>query len=208
MDCIKAGIKDQHEAEAYFAKALKTFDPGPDATKRRRKGVTDSQRKRVYAWERGLFEYSKNHPLNEKLTPNQLKVLFNRMLDHYDIPKNERPLLKFRSCYGKSNFNYGHWGKRDFIRLSKSHLKAWVVIQELSHFLNYRASSDYDATPGHGPEFVGWYIDALVELGGQNLSTLLRSCRDFEYKTKKRTMRGVKCTLPTTNEVNSLKEAA
>ena len=208
MNCFKTGIKDQHEAEAYFARALKTFDPGPGATKRRRREVTDSQRKRVYAWERELFQCSKKHPLNEKMAPKQLKDLFTRILDHYDIPKNERPLLKFRSCYGKSTFNHAWGSRKPFIRLSKTHLKPWVVIHELAHFLTDKASPDQTKVAGHGPEFVGWYIDALVEIGGQNLSTLLRSCRDFEYKTKKRTMKGVKCALPTTNEVNSLKEAA
>ncbi len=213
LDCIKLRIGTLDEAERYYKHALETYNPGPNATRRcKRRGKPDSQRKRVYAWERGLFNAPSTldkHPLNEKLTPVEVKDLFKKVLDHYDIPKNERPVLKLRSCYGKSSFNHGWGSQSPFIRLSKSHNKTWVIIHELSHFLTYRASSeDHNNIAGHGPEFVGYYIDALVEVGGQDLKVLLKSCRDFQYKTRKRTMRGIKYVLPTTNELNSLKEVA
>lgn len=210
MDCIKTRIAGREEANAEFELALETFDPGPNATKRnKRSEVTDSQRKRVYSWERSLFTSGvgkDKHPLNKRLNKDEIKDLFKMVLDHYDIPENERPKLKFRSCYGKSSFNYG-WG-RNFIRLSRSHYQAWVIVHELSHFLSRRAYGGYDKIAGHGPEFVGYYIDVLVEVGGQDLKTLLKSCRDYEYKTRKRTMRGIKYTLPTEIHMNKLKEAA
>jgi hypothetical protein len=206
MDCIREEIADKNEAEAYFAKALKTFDPGPNATKRRkRREKRDSQRKRVYAWETSVVN---KHPLNECMTKSEVSELYHRVFEHYGISKANRPILKFRSCHGASTFHHG-WsvGVKEKIKYSVGGRKRRIVLHEIAHCLSFREHGSYNAIAGHGAEFVGWYMELLIEFGEQDMNFLRKSLRDFEYKTRKRTMRGVKYASPNTNAF-SQKEAA
>src|SRR3990167_5038700 len=131
----------------------------------------DSQRSKVYAWEKEIFlNYDKN-----ELSLEQCQALINLIWRAYE-PNENPPELKDGRGTRRAT------GERDFINLPTWARNRPVVVHEVTHsLLSYHTH--------HGPEFMRLYIELLVRFGetGMGRRELLKSARLSKLKIGKAT---------------------
>jgi len=128
----------------------------------------DSQRSKVYAWERAHvpdFDGKGTY----KLTLRQCEIMINRVWADYRPGEHAPRVADGRGC---SNAKGGRWR----ITLPRWARTVPIVLHELAHPL-----TPHPAAP-HGPEFVRLFIDLLVRYDEGDKAELLRTARACRLK--------------------------
>jgi hypothetical protein len=108
----------------------------------------DSQRSKVYKWERKHFY----KPTECVMNILSCLELIREISEYYEIPM---PILKDDL---RANHPYFK-ASNNTINIPFNMRKKWVIIHEISHAINKHINGS--SMPSHGPEFVAIYMDVL-----------------------------------------------
>lgn len=166
------GYETLDEALTEFTRVLNASQyPGLQIKYKKSRG-RDSQRQKVYDWETP-FEHMNN--LHDEMTKDDL-IEFVRKLEKW-YPTRKRALVitfhKRGGCYARGGFqiNFAPGGRNKATAL---HEYAHIVVTNL-HRETYHAF-------GHGPEFVGVYMNLLHEVGGVPLLDMITAAKARRIK--------------------------
>jgi hypothetical protein len=130
----------------------------------------DSQRSKVYAWERsqGFYDRSvRTEPATIQRVFDQVWALYGR-----GLPK---PGLKFSPNKRNCCFNYSYSGDINVIQINYTYCKIEAILHEAAHAILWQRFGP--TLQSHGPEFVGLYIDMLYTVMGKDDGELMASAR-------------------------------
>lgn len=131
--------------------------------------TVDHQRARVYRWEKEAFAMW-DWPL---MTLAECRSAARHVLLDYGIPRNRLPVVMAHGTRPSAAWLYpSDIPPNGAIVLGEPFHILPVVLHECAHVLID------DAHAWHGPEFVGVYINLLVEYADLSALALVRSARD------------------------------
>ncbi len=159
----------------------------------------DSQRGKVYAWERVALP---GFTTRNRLATDEVRALIARVQGDVEAAGgfvNRQAAVKFTKRTGGA---CASWRVLNFTPGRTSHE---LVLHELAHHLTYdtcgqivaektaREGGELDAFQqhalrhfdgqGHGPRYVACYVALLEHYAGKDVGTLLRACRSFTMET-------------------------
>jgi hypothetical protein len=141
------------------------------STIRRTGRIRDSQRSKVYRWERGS-RISTPDVINT-LSINDLREFSKSICSELGLDFKECPTIRSRS--GCSS---GYYLVDNIIKLIPEHHERLTLIHELSHFLvRYWVSRD-KVVAAHGQEFVGIYCYLMIRFLNKDYYDLMDSLRE------------------------------
>lgn len=145
----------------------------------------DSQRSKVYAWERrasgGTFGGEHFKSLDE--VAEYAKPIWRAERGRYG--KARYPVPRFESGRGRG-VAYGS----GLIMLGRPSRNPWVVLHEMAHCLTHDAAN----REGHGPRFVGVLIGLLARHAGQSADELMALADEMGVKYHVRSIGAVPVT--------------
>lgn len=161
-----ADLPEANKKVQYLAKEERDRQTRRVKSKRPR----DSQRTKVYRWERndGLLT-----SLWKTISKTEVESFFNMVVEE-EFKYGNKPTLSFRSG---GRFSYGGiFG----IRLLPCHHNKHVILHELAHTL---VSHDVNKLVAHhGEEFMGMLVYLLVKYCNMDYSSLKKSVREANLK--------------------------
>lgn len=131
------------------------------------KRARDSQRDRVYRWERkavALYAATLNRPYTRDEGQAMVDRVWRECAARVGQSVRNVPSLRFRNA--KFGWSFYKPGKHE---IAIAHSELWVLLHELAHALNYNEHA------GHGRRFVAIYVMLLVRYGGAIGSQLRES---------------------------------
>lgn len=140
--------------------------------------IVDHQRKACYRWEAAfgleLLQQDKGHLgfSNQTDALDYIKIICNR-------EGVRAPMVRFAAKGSCS------WARRDeLVKLVMSGNKVSnkTIIHELAHIIDFARGRKNSAEAGHGPKFIGIYIDLLVKYGQLDRAFLERTARQHGLK--------------------------
>ena len=125
----------------------------------------DRQRARVYAWEDAVVAAADTSVVPFAAAQGMVDAIWSELDLRYP-PKVERLPRQARRLQAD--------GSRLRLRLPES-VPSWLLLHELAHALS---STEDGASDGHGPMFMGLYVQLLTRYLRLSASTLIQSAAD------------------------------
>ena len=127
--------------------------------------VEDRQRARVYAWEDAIVAPSHTSVVPFALAQGMVDAIWSELDLRYP-PKVERLPRQARRLQAD--------GSRLRLRLPET-IPSWLLLHEVAHALS---STEDGASDGHGPIFMGLYVQLLTRYLRLSAPTLIQSAAD------------------------------
>jgi len=175
------GLTDQtfdsvNAAIAAIPSCVEHFEIPEFYLRKQKRGPRDSQKKKVYAWERAFFNHKKKiHPMDEMLAKKDCKRFFQMVVGELDDGNRRLPDIRFRS-----GGRYSH-GDSVGIEMLPEHCRKWVIIHELAHTYSGRWGTDRNAG-AHCAGFVGTYIYLLARFCDCDVHELKRTAKEAKVQ--------------------------
>jgi len=153
-------VDDEDTARKFFNYLMARTQEPRLPTKPKTFRVQDSQRQKVYAWERHYYE------IGCRMTQHQVGAFVRQIESDFRSVNKNMIRLSFRQkggCYqrGFNEINMAKYGwNRD------------VVVHEMAHWVN-TAINHRGKVAGHGPEFMGIFMLMLAHYQGYCLTDMI-----------------------------------
>lgn len=133
----------------------------------------DSQRQRLYNWERTLERTVHGKPQSQPVELAEAQSICNMVCNHFKIRRRRWPTVTDGRARKRAAYNIAD----NKVKLPRWCRDQWMTLHEMSHFLVcFRWG--LDRAP-HGREFVSIYMYLLEKFAGVDRKLMARLANDF-----------------------------